>query len=132
MFTFSPTNNKTSFFLPIKARYIEIMDKVFLDDEDYWTTTSRTSSLKDPLLVRSRISNTSHIANVCPIEKPRLRVRLLYIYLSSPCYHLYHNIYLFIHFHFQDRRFKQDWRSGKKVQIFQYAFLISYYSRSLR
>lgn len=73
------------------------------DLERNFSTISETGSIREPLLKsKSRVNNTSQIAivgaNVYPIE--------------SLDYDIVEN-----------DLFKQDWRSRKKVEIFQYIFL---------
>ncbi|XP_050209981.1 chloride channel protein CLC-c [Mercurialis annua] len=73
---------------------IEI-DGSFGEDKEF-------NSMKEPFLVKNRKNNTSQIAivgaNVCPIESLDYEI-------------------------IENDLFKQDWRSRKKVEIYQYVFL---------
>lgn len=63
---------------------------------------SSYSEIREPLLLKNRVNTTSQIAivgaNVCPIESLDYEI-------------------------IENDLFKQDWRSRKKVEIFQYVFL---------
>lgn len=66
------------------------------------TEAKEFNSMREPLLLRNRKNTTSQIAivgaNACPIES--LDYEIL-----------------------ENELFKQDWRTSKKVQIYQYVFL---------
>lgn len=71
--------------------------------ERHWSETSdKNMSMREPLLVRRRTNTTSQIAvigaNTCPIESLDYEI-------------------------IENELFRQDWRSRKKIQIFQYVIL---------